>query len=901
MTVSRHFLGWDKPLLQSAAKIISAQYRRAEFVDCSGLTVVVPGARAGRRLLELLVRHAEAEGHYLLSPTIVTLGAFPELCYRPSLPLANESDRLIAWTTALTRSAPNTLQAVFKNWKISTFSQRLALARYLDQILSELSANLHSFQTISEVAREFGDEERWQALANIHNNYSKFLAAQGLSDKHSARLHAIESNALAFSGHVALLGTADASKLLEKILLSVQAKCSAFIFAPQDYQDYFDEIGVLKYDKWCSARVKIPDGQISICRNPSEQADAVIWQLGKSPNKLDDICIGAPNSEVLPYIKERLEEYGVSGHVSSGRPLLETSPGKLFTLTQRLLSSRSFNDFNSFVRHPQILKAITAELKLSPLSVLTALDTYQSQHLQQSAFPRGHEFPPACPDAVTRLLSWAKSKLSALLCDNATLLEWTSALHAFLVSLAWSEQGDTAALDSLTQVCTETLSCCAASKDHTCADALEFIAIQLRQCAIEDQTASQTIEILGWLELQLDDAPTLIVTGFNEGFVPESVTADILLPDTLREKAGLLSNARRLGRDIFILQSMLNSRQNLQLVCGRESVGGDPLGMSRLLCLAEPAHIPQRVLRFYSGSSELRLAPKANKLQSLWTFPSAPARLDEAPRFASVSAFKTYIDCKYRFYLAQILKLRELHDQEIELNALSFGNLTHEVLLRFGRSPVAKSADASAISESLLHILDQVINEQFGTSPYPAVFVQQEILRSRLIHFAEQQAAWRAQGWQIHALEMPLPETSSLPLEDGTAFTLRGRVDRIDFNPKSGQYAIIDYKAGDNAYSKSQVLSRKGWKDPQLPLYWHALKETLPPERTELVYVSLSAEEDKAAFLSLALKPEEMQQAIVEATRVAQAIYNQDFWPPKQPYSGPDTFKLICQDGAINP
>ena len=43
-------------------------------------------------------------------------------------------------------------------------------------------------------------------------------------------------------------------------------------------------------------------------------------------------------------------------------------------------------------------------------------------------------------------------------------------------------------------------------------------------------TDKTTVELLGWLELLLDDAPFAVVTGFNEGRVPESSDTDSLLP-----------------------------------------------------------------------------------------------------------------------------------------------------------------------------------------------------------------------------------------------------------------------------------------------------------------------------------------------------------------------------------
>ena len=49
--------------------------------------------------------------------------------------------------------------------------------------------------------------------------------------------------------------------------------------------------------------------------------------------------------------------------------------------------------------------------------------------------------------------------------------------------------------------------------------------------------------------MALDDSPATVVTSFNDGFVPSSVTADAFLPNRLRQSLGLLHNDRRLARE----------------------------------------------------------------------------------------------------------------------------------------------------------------------------------------------------------------------------------------------------------------------------------------------------------------------------------------------------------------
>ena len=53
---------WDGPALPRAATILAEEYAGPEGLDLRGVVVVTPGARAGRRLVELLLEQAEAHG-----------------------------------------------------------------------------------------------------------------------------------------------------------------------------------------------------------------------------------------------------------------------------------------------------------------------------------------------------------------------------------------------------------------------------------------------------------------------------------------------------------------------------------------------------------------------------------------------------------------------------------------------------------------------------------------------------------------------------------------------------------------------------------------------------------------------------------------------------------------------
>ena len=106
MPIRRIFLGLDQPALPAAADHLIGRYRTDSAINLRDVIVVVPGRRAGRRLLEILVEKSEHARLLLTPPLIKTVGTLPEQLYTPQRPFANDLAQDLAWTLAL-RTTPN--------------------------------------------------------------------------------------------------------------------------------------------------------------------------------------------------------------------------------------------------------------------------------------------------------------------------------------------------------------------------------------------------------------------------------------------------------------------------------------------------------------------------------------------------------------------------------------------------------------------------------------------------------------------------------------------------------------------------------------------------------------------------------------------------------------------------
>ncbi|MBQ2851159.1 MAG: hypothetical protein IJE77_11815, partial [Thermoguttaceae bacterium] len=119
---------------------------------------------------------------------------------------------------------------------------------------------------------------------------------------------------------------------------------------------------------------------------------------------------------------------------------------------------------------------------------------------------------------------------------------------------------------------------------------------------------ADVVELQGWLDLAFDDAPNLILTGFNEGIVPSSKSSDLFLPNETRRELGLEDARRRVARDACLTSALAASKRNFFVVFGRRSLQNDPKTPSRFAFATAPENVPPRICRFFAGGGSNDLA-----------------------------------------------------------------------------------------------------------------------------------------------------------------------------------------------------------------------------------------------------------------------------------------------------
>jgi RecB family exonuclease len=912
MSVERVFIDWGRPALAAAVDYLVERFGAPGVLDLERVVLALPGGRSGRRLLEILVAEAERLDRRLCPPRIVTTGGLPELFYTPKRPFAGNLVQHLAWVEALRASDPRLLQAIAPMAPgADDLPAWLALGEMLGRLHRELAAESLDFADVAQRGSQiddFRETARWQALAKIQAQYLRTLDGLELWDKQTARLVAIRNHECQSDDHIVLLAAVDLNREERLMLDQVADRVTALVLAPATMADHFDEYGCVRPAAWLTATIPLSAEQMEMVDAPVDQAEAVLRAIAAMDGRYntEQITIGVPDEPIVPYLQQQFGRQGLRARYGPGMPLLRSAPYRLLAAVADYLETSSFPAFAALLRHPAVYDWLLGQE--IPGDWLSQLDRYHVKHLPQRVDGKWQGDEPQ-RRGLEKVRGAIERLCRGLRGQPRPLDQWAQPIVDLLVSVFGG-----AALDAAVEPDRTVLEACKALHEvlgeYTAmppglAPALgstETLRLMLREVAgarIPAPPDRGAIELLGWLELPLDDAPALIVSGFNEGHVPSSLNADLFLPNQLRRELGIEDNDRRYARDAYALALLAASREQLRLIAGRRGGDGDPLLPSRLLFACDEETAARRVQTFFAGAEGAR--PEASVEDRCRLDIPRPCPLDQPIESMRVTEFKDYLACPYRYYLRHVLKLEALADSAVELDGAAFGSLAHDVLREFGKGPLAASTDAEAIREQLGQLLDESVARQYGKAPMPSILVQVEQLRLRLAAFAVWQAGWAAEGWRIEHVEASPAEGKATLVVDGRPMLLRGRIDRIDVHEPSGRRMIFDYKSSDQAKPPEKAHRRKGeWIDLQLPLYRQLAAGLGIEGPVELAYIVLPKDTSRVEALKAAWTPEDFRSADQAAAEVIRKVRAEKFWPPVTPppeFSEP--FAAICQDGRF--
>lgn len=907
MTPRRHFLPWDRPLLPQAAAWLAGDWAGDGPLDLSRVLIVVPTRQSGRRLREALAAHAAERGQAVFAPRVVTPETLVADLAGPDT--ASRPESLLAWAEVLRSAVASGAREVFPSGVPATDEAgALGVAEEFLRLQSRLAEG--GLRLADVPAQAPAEAERWRQLAALEAEFDRALAARGRRDAQAAKIAAARTGVdRPEYGRVVLLATPDPLPLALTALQNHPA-VDVVVFAPASEAPAFDGWGRPVAGAWLRRELALPDfpERVHLCADAAMQAEQVA-ALARAYGEPDGLlAVGTADPALPPLLEGALDRRGVRGFNPEGRLRRQEGLFHLLTALAALARAGDFAAVEELARCPDVLAWLRARLGegFSAAGFLAELDRLRADHLPGTLDEaRRHSSAPAwdlIAELRARLLAdpFPRNAAAALAeIFAARRLEPGNAADGRLRESAEAWAG-------LMRECGE------ARGRFPGLGETAWWELALRsfggQQQAEDKPAG-ALELQGWLELLYEDAPHLVVAGFNDGCAPEAVAGDAFLPESLRVKLGLRSNEARFARDAYLLTALAASRPRLDVLYGKFSEQGEALRPSRLLLRCADAELPARVAFLFREPPP----PAANPpWRRAWRL--APPRRKAGGQIG-VTALKAWLACPFRFYLRHVLKMEPVDPVKGELDAFDFGRLCHGALEAMGREEGLRDCtDAGVLEKFLLDALERETVARYGGHPALPLVVQLESARQRLARAAAVQARERAAGWVIREVERPFEITLG-------GLTVRGRIDRIDRHAATGAVRVLDYKTSDKPVAPGKAHLRavrkeenppawlvaeedgeaKAWADLQLPLYRQALAADHGPDVLCAYFNLPKAVGDTGISTWEGLTPELQAAALGAAEAVCAAIAAGAFWPPAElegREAGHDDFAPLFHRGA---
>lgn len=922
---SRHFLPWDRPWLPQVAAWLAGGWGGGEPLDLSMVLAIVPTRQSGRRLREALAGHAAARGAPVFPPRVYTpdtlLAAGAE-----GADVASRLEALLAWTDVLRALDPEEVPDLLPLAPPRRdFAWAARLAEVFFRLQTQLTEGGLGFADVGRRAgADFSEGERWRQLALLEQRQMARLETAGLREPHAAR-RAFASSPPVPPGisRVVLLALPDPLPLAVAVWerWAETVAVDVVVYAPPAEADAFDAAGRPVPERWARRPLELSDfpGHVHLCADPAaeaERAAGVASRYGPAPD--GRVAFGVADPEVLPFLEHELSRAGIARYNPEGRVRRGEGLHMLLSALAAFGREPSFEAVATLARCPDFLRCLQVRYgpEYSVSRFLAELDEARTRHLPADLAALRIAVEPR-QTHLGRAISVLDDVRAALGAPEFS----TGAVAALGVIFArrrfdLAHPDEARAADAAEGWREVMRAAAAAARSFPDLSVAEWWEVALRLFGESRRTEEKpagALELQGWLELPWEDAPHVVVAGLNDGIVPDAVVGDAFLPESLRERLGLKSNAARLARDTYLLHALAASRGGadgrLDLLFAKTSAGGDPLRPSRLLLGCPDEALPERVKFLFRKAESVR--PNLPWTRAWQVSP----RREPPPARVAVTGLRSWLACPFRFYLQHVLKMEPVDAEKSELDARDFGTLCHAALEAMAREPALRDcADETILREFVLDALDRAARARLGPDLTLPLVIQLESARQRLGKAAAVQARERAAGWVIERVE------TSFSIEIA-GLEVRGKIDRIDRHEATGAWRVLDYKTSDTAVTphKSHLRPLREadgvlpdwmrvawngrdcvWADLQLPVYLRALERELGADGMRTCgYVNLPK---AAGETDLALW-EELDAGLFESARactdgVAAAIRAGRFWPPAELAPDRDPFAALFHHGA---
>jgi ATP-dependent helicase/nuclease subunit B len=570
---------------------------------------------------------------------------------------------------------------------------------------------------------------------------------------------------------------------------------------------------------------------------------------GPEPPAWDDIGVVARSLDSYAgLIPDIFGAHGIPYSVSDGGPLLSHPVAQLVVNLMEL--SERTHDRDAILEivsspclhadvfpHSALEEAVDYLVHAGPRGGLAHL--IDSPSAPSPALPEGLE-PPVPPKTLRDLAARLKFNNATVPCSWAQHVAWA---RDRISSLVAHTEGTGPVLDQVVDVLAPLADMDRFSPPVHSAEFCSTFVDVLRKAHRLGTGPVHGVRVLGAMDARGERFDVLFMVGLKEGVFPRIVREDPLLNDdlrrVLRDPGGYWILPKREGYDEEkLLFTLLVSavKKKLFLLFSRSGADGRAevpslylrdLARVTGLSLEGAERLPRSPLEKWTAVSPFLLTLQEAGLADLlenrpvtgedgaiaqraarigaWTTPTAVDGIVGRPesflarcvsRGISPSAVETLASCPFQFFLSRLVGLREPHAlyDENGVIPLVLGKIQHVLLQSVYRGFLSKTLpspeEAVACARAETRRLFSTL-EATPAGPYPLLWrILMDRVERQIADFVRRDVArLHSEGYLPEKLEWSL----SAPIP-GTEFLWTGRLDRMDWNPVTRRFSIVDYK-----------------------------------------------------------------------------------------------------------
>ncbi len=411
----------------------------------------------------------------------------------------------------------------------------------------------------------------------------------------------------------------------------------------------------------------------------------------------------------------------------------------------------------------------------------------------------------------------------------------------------------------------------------------------------------ESLEIIGVLESRNISFDTTIIMDVNEGVLPQQKRVSPLIPSGVHEILGIPSPRQSEEIYRYYFERLVRSSKNVHILYVDAEDRPRSRYVEKILWDAEKAQRALDVMPIDRSVYPISLRPGT----------AAPA-IEKTPfimellrsKAFSPSSIDHYISCPVFFYYRDILSFEEKKGISDDVEAADRGTIIHRILQETFEGFLNREISKPMHGEIMARLGRAIDRHLQGSGNSGDYYLFRKLASFKLQSFLQKNLNNAPDPFIIVHLEQRFGRTLNT---GGTDINLIGTIDRVDLDPGTGQYMIVDYKTGGAAqYSKSlpRRISVASMSDIhrhissfQLPLYIYLFsgQQNIPAGAVNAKLALLRNNTEEHFFKGASQEEKEgLYEIYLEGAKTALA----DIFDPARPFTPFDDKE--CGECAFN-